>query len=380
MKRTTTPARRLRRATASLTLAGIALAACGGSSDGASTSTVSSVAPKIVVTSVKGDKESQLFAAIYARVLEDAGYRVSRKDPVELDRAGYLAALAKGEINLVPDWTDDLIAYVYSLPGAPAASTTVVPSEPATTQAPVTVPASSTTVAGATTTTSASSSTVAGSSTTTSTPVVITNGRTSAEQVIAIRAALPEGVAIGEPTDGEDKPVIACTEATVKANKDTEFVGLFNLASVAPTIRLGGSASWKADDQFGYPALETYYGGQFKDVLTIEDADLAKAIDGDTVDCVAVNSLDPIITTKRLTILVDDKAMVRGNALVPVLSTSVATQDLIAVLTQVNAALSSTKINQMLNQINAGGTDPVTVANAFLDTQGALAPATSVGG
>jgi osmoprotectant transport system substrate-binding protein len=93
-----------------------------------------------------------------------------------------------------------------------------------------------------------------------------------------------------------------------------------------------------------------------------------------------VSSLDPIITTKRLTILVDDKAMARGNAVVPVLSKSIATQDLITVLTQVNAALTSTKINQMLNQINAGGTDPVTVANAFLDTQGTLTPPTSAGG
>ena len=64
----------------------------------------------------------------HLRVLEDAGYRVSRKDPVELDRAGYLDALAKGTINLVPDWTNDLVGYVYSQPGAPAASTTVPPS------------------------------------------------------------------------------------------------------------------------------------------------------------------------------------------------------------------------------------------------------------
>jgi glycine betaine/choline ABC-type transport system substrate-binding protein len=375
MKRTTIPAHRLRRALAPLTLAGIALAACG-SSDGATATTASALAPKVVVTSIKGDKESQLFAAIYARVLEDAGYRVSRKDPVDLDRAGYLAALAKGEFNLIPDWTEPLLDHVYSLPGAPAQSTTVVPSEPATTQAPVTIPASTTTVAGASTT--AGSSTTAGATTTSAAPQVISNGRTAAEQVLAIRAALPEGVAIGEPTDGEDKQVIACTEATEKANKDTQFIGLFNLASIAPTIRLGGSSAWMADEEFGFPAFEKFYGGTFKDVVTVDDTDLAAAIDDAKVDCVALNSLDPLVTTKRLTILVDDKAMVRGNALVPVLSGTVATQDLVAVLTQVNGALSSTKINQMLNQINNEGTDPVTVANAFLDTQGALTTDTTI--
>jgi glycine betaine/choline ABC-type transport system substrate-binding protein len=72
--------------------------------------------------------------------------------------------------------------------------------------------------------------------------------------------------------------------------------------------------------------------------------------------------------------------MVRGNAAVPLLSTSVATNDLITVLTQVNNALTSNKINQLLNEINTNGTDPVTVANAFLDTAGNLAPSTSVAG
>ncbi len=361
MMRTTSPVRRPLRALALLTVGGLAVGACG-SSDGATTETSSFVAPKVIITSIAGDDESALFAAIYARVLEDAGYRVARKDPIALDRAGYIDALAKGTVNLVPDWTKDLVADVYDLPGAPTASS--VDPAATTTVAPSST-APDTTQAGATTTTAGA---------------VSANGRSVPEQIVAIRAALPEGVSVGEPSIGEDKQSIACNQATMKANKDNDFVSLFSLSAAATTIRLGGSAAWMADDQVGYPAFQRTYGGVFKDVLTIEDADLAAALDADEVDCVAVQSLDPIVTRKKLTVLLDDKAMVRGNAAVPLLSTSVATNDLITVLTQVNNALTSNKINQLLNEINTNGTDPVTVANAFLDTAGSLAPSTSVAG
>jgi osmoprotectant transport system substrate-binding protein len=339
------------RALALLTAGGLTLAACG-SSDGAATDTSSSVAPKVIVTSIAGDDESALFAAIYARVLEDAGYRVARKDPISLDRAGYLAALAAGDVNLVPDWTRDLVAHVYA--DEPGAST---------------VESTSTTAAAATTSTSGSGS-----------GPVSANGRSVPEQIVAIRAALPDGVSVGEPSIGEDKSSLACSQATMKANASNNVINLFGLSSIAPSVRLGGSAEWMADDEVGYPAFQRFYGGEFKDVLTIEDADLEAALDGDEVDCVAVESMDPIVTRAKLTVLLDDKAMVRGNAAVPLLSTSIATDDLITVLTQVNNALTANKINQLLNEINSNGTDPVTVANAFLDTAGSLTPSTSVAG
>ena len=152
MKRTTSPARRFARALAPVTLAALALAACGSSSS-ESPSTSILVAPKITVTSVKGDPRSQLFAAIYARVLEDNGYRVSRKDPVELDRAGYLDALAAGEFQVIPDSTGELLSFAYSQPDAPVAPTTVVPDAPASTVAPATTPTADT--SGASTTMSA---------------------------------------------------------------------------------------------------------------------------------------------------------------------------------------------------------------------------------
>lgn len=357
MKRTTTPARRLARALAPVTLAALALAACGSSSS-ESPSTSILVAPKITVTSVKGDPRSQLFAAIYARVLEDNGYRVSRKDPVELDRAGYLAALAEGEFQVIPDSTGALLSFAYSQPDAPIAPTTVVPDAPASTVAPVTTPTADTSGA----------STTAAAATSTTQAAAITNGRSVAEQLIAIRAVLDEAVTVGNPTQAEDKAVIACTQGTVDKFKDSQFVTLTNLASNAPEIRLAGSAEWRDDNEAGLPALELYYGGEFKSIDTVEEADMAAAIDDDAADCFALGSMNPVITTKRLTILQDDKAMVRGNAWVPLMSATIANADVITALDSVNVALTSNRLNQMFNEIEQNGTDPAVVADAFLDT------------
>src|SRR5215203_5872234 len=103
MKRTPPPVRLATRALAPFVVAGIVLAACGGD-DAAPTSTLAP-APRIVVTSVKDDATSELLATIYARILEDAGFRVARRDPVELDRAGYYEQVQDGTIDLIPEWS-----------------------------------------------------------------------------------------------------------------------------------------------------------------------------------------------------------------------------------------------------------------------------------
>ncbi|MFM2079064.1 MAG: hypothetical protein RJA49_2954 [Actinomycetota bacterium] len=367
MSQPTFSARRAARALAGLTVGAVALVACG-SSPSSSPATSILLAPKVVVTSVKGDPKSELLAAIYARLLEDAGLRVSRKDPVDMDRAAYLDAIEKGDFQLIPDFTGDLLHELYSKPGAPSEPTTVVPDQPATTQAPVTIAPTTvppTTVAG----TDVATTTATGATTTTAAPV-ITNGRTVAEQLVAIRAVLPETVTVGNPAQAEVKTVLACTEATMKANKDTQFFSYTSIASAGPTIRLGGSAAWMADKDFGYPAFQQYYGGDFKDVVTVEDAGLEAALAGNKVDCVAIDSMNPLVTTQKLTILDDDKSMVKGNAAVPLIATKVATADVIAALDKISVSLTSARLNQMLNQVVAGGTDPVTVANAFMDTLG----------
>jgi glycine betaine/choline ABC-type transport system substrate-binding protein len=348
-----------------LAVVGALLSACGESAS--TLTTQPTVAPRVAVTSVKGDDTSALLAAIYARLLEQAGFRVARKDPVELDRAGYYAALQAGEFQLIPDFSGDLMAFLYSQPGAPTAPTTIVPSEPATTQAPITIPVATTpptTVVGDTTPVTQAPITAAP---TTTLPEPVVNGRTTAAQIKAIRAALASTAAIDDGLIAERKVVIACTEATMTANQNSQLFTLTNLASIAPKIRIGASAAFLADTEAGFPALQQFYGGDWAGTVTVEQAGLADAIEKGTADCFAVDSLDPIVTSKKLTIITDDKAMVPSNAAVALLASSVATPDLIAAIDTLIASLTTTRLNQMLVQV-ASGTAPSVVADAFMAT------------
>ena len=370
MKRTPTARTLLSRAALVVVPAAVLISACGGSDASSATTSTLQLKPRITVTSVSGNVESELVAAIYARALEDAGFRVARKDPVTMDRAGYYAAMQKGDFSLIPDYSYDLLKFVFAQPGAGAAPTTSSPTGPATTQAPVTIPESTTTavtttVAGATTTAAAPTTTTPA---TTTTVAVINNGRSSSEQVIALKAALPSTLTVGNPSAAENKNVIACTDATVKLNAKVKFDTYTDLASVAPHLVLGASASFMSDADEGMAAWTNTYGGTFKKTITVEQSGLSASIDKGEADCYVINSLDPLLTTKKMTLLVDDKAMARGNAVLALLAKNLVTPDLTTALDRVNIGLTTQRLNQMLNEINTNHTDPKVVASAFMDT------------
>jgi glycine betaine/choline ABC-type transport system substrate-binding protein len=417
MKRTTPTARLFTRCLGPASLALLAVAAC--SNDKSTTTSTLQLPPRIAVTSVKGDPESQLLAAIFARVLEDGGFRVARKDPVDLDRAGYYQAIQDGTFQLIPDYSGDLLSFVYSQPGSSPLPSTSLPSGPATTQAPIPVttttilPATSvpdtavvdttpaTTTSGtattvATTTTTAASGLLTGSASTTSSATDVTttdvattdvtttvplaadttttapagtgNGHSVSEQTLAINAGLPDVLVVNSGSLAENKTVVACTAAAMAANSGVQLFTLTDLASNAPNIRLAGSAAYMSDNDAGYPALVRYYGGEFKDTVTIEDAGIAAAIDNGDADCFAMNSLNPLITTKRMSILIDDQLMAPSNAVIALMSSLAATPEAIGAIDAIAASLTTERLNQMLNEIVANGTDPIVVANAFVDT------------
>ena len=368
--------------------------------------------PRIAVTSVAGDNVSQLVAAIFARVLDDAGFRVARKDPVELDRAGYYQALQDGEFELIPDFSGELQAFLYGQAGAEPLPTTSIPGGVATTQVPITFPttststtttttdpeatttttdpeattttdpeATTTTSSGSSTTSSTSSTSTSSTSTSTTTTVLATSttvaepvlsGRSVPEQLVSINEVMAASVIANRAGLAENKTVIACTTATMAANEAAQFTSLTDLASLAPAIRLGGSATFMADELTGFGALQAIYGGEFEEVVTIDDDGFATALADDKVDCVALNSLDPLITTERLTILSDSSHMSPGNGVVALLATNVQTPDVLATLDGLIGVLTSARLNQMLNEVVTNGTDPNIVANAFVDSLGVL--------
>jgi osmoprotectant transport system substrate-binding protein len=186
--------------------------------------------------------------------------------------------------------------------------------------------------------------------------------------LVSINEALAVELFANRAGLAENKTVIACTAETVAAQAENVFESLTDLASVAPDIRLGGSAAFMADELVGYPALQAIYGGEFKELVTIADDGFAAALADGDVDCLALNSLDPLITTARLSLLSDGRHMSPGNGVVALVAVTVQTPDLLTVLDGLVSVLTSERLNQMLNEVVANGTDPNIVANAFVDS------------
>lgn len=355
MKRTVTHALRL-----GLVAGLVALGACSASDDSTAT-TVSQLAPRIEITSIKGDPKSELLAAIYARALQNAGVRVTRKDPIELDQAEAIAALEAGDFDLLPQFSADLLTY--SLASGSTDTTVPANDAPATTQAPV----PTTTTTPSTDTTPDTSAPDTSTPDTTVAPEPVDDGRSLVAQILTINSNLPTSIVVIGATAAESKVVIACTDETFTANEAFEFNTLTHLASLAPGIRLGAPASFLSDTMNGFAAWTRTYGGEFAATVPVEAADLSTAIESATADCYVTDSLDPVITTKSLTILTDDRYMVSTNAAVALVSSVNNSAEVTTALEFLTSVLTTERLNQMLNQIITNGTSPTDVANAFVD-------------
>ena len=377
MKRTNPATRLFTRCVATLALTSLVLAAC--SDDSSSSTTTLPPQPRITVTSFKDDPASQLLAEIYARLLEDAGFRVSRRDPVDMDLAGAFEAVADGSIGVIPVWSGDLVHYLYSQTDAPTSTTTPEPTGPASTLAPVTIPTTTlppdtttgdttedTTVDTTTGDTGADTTTGDTTDDTTTTTTPPSNGRGVLEQVVAIQTVIGDRAVIDTGMLAENKTVVACLPATFDALADVQLTSLTDLASNAPRIRLGATEEWQNDEAAGMPALLRFYGGEFKDVVTVDDPGAA-AVAGDA-DCLAINSMDPAITSERMTILADPVPVFPGNAALALASVEVGTPDMLAVIDSVASSLTTEQLNKMVRQIVENGADPAVLANIFVDS------------
>ena len=88
--------------------AALVLSACGGDDDSTDDDVI--VNPTINVGRTT-EPISQLMAEIYGQGLENAGYRVGRKDPVA-DQAAAIAGLEAGNVQLVSDFSGTLLSYL----------------------------------------------------------------------------------------------------------------------------------------------------------------------------------------------------------------------------------------------------------------------------
>jgi glycine betaine/choline ABC-type transport system substrate-binding protein len=388
-------------------LIAVGLAACKSNSDEAET-----VTSETLTVVGLDNTESRLLTEIYAQALEQAGMRIARRDPVA-DLTTAYATLKNGGADVFLSHTNELLTYlVQAEPAAAAststteattttaASTTIAPesTSPATTGTPTT------TSAGATTTTAGagleSTTTTIPSLTSTTSPVPQAGEAAAVSinlQTNQIGEILPSDLQIGAASNAENKNVIVCNGVVAQT---MQLVNLSQVAKLADTIRIAGTADFETGDPFGLPGFEKKYGATFKEFVPVEAGKVGDAISppepnpdestttSSTVatsdqattttapapldidaECGAFNSLD--VTIPQTAVLMDDdQTWITTNGVIPLLSMKAYTPGASQIIDQVSQALHTNDLRTMITAVDVNKIDVNVVASNFLSTVG----------
>ena len=237
--------------------ASLALSGCA-SGDPLATDSGSGDSETIVVGS-QAYYSNEIIAEIYSQALEDAGFTVERKFQIG-ERDAYLPSLEDGSVDLIPEYTGNLLQYY-------APDTTA----------------------------------------------------TEEEAVYAELAdALPEGLTVLEKSSATDQDSYNVTKEFAEAN---DLDSLEDLAGLATPVRLGGNAEL-AERVYGPPGLLSVYGATVVFDAT-GDTTVDELLAGG-VDMANVYSADPSIQTNDLVTLADPEGLFLSSNVVPLVNADIA--------------------------------------------------------
>jgi len=237
--------------------ASLALSGCA-SGDPLETDSGSGDSDAIVVGS-QAYYSNEIIAEIYSQALEDAGFTVERKFQIG-ERDAYLPSLEDGTVDLIPEYTGNLLQYY-------APDTTA----------------------------------------------------TEEEAVYAELAdALPEGLTVLDKSSATDQDSYNVTKEFAEAN---DLDSLEDLAGLATPVTLGGNAEL-ADRVYGPPGLLSVYGATVTFEAT-GDTTVDELLAGG-VDMANVYSADPSIQTNDLVTLADPKGLFLASNVVPLVNADIA--------------------------------------------------------
>ena len=278
---------RLRHITLTLALA-VSVAACGGDP----TKQAPGGDSKSITIGSAAFPESEIIAEIYAHALESEGIAVQKKLNIGA-REVYIPALKNGEIDLIPEYTGNLLTYL---------------DPKATASAPDDVTA-------------------------------------------ALGKAVPDGLTVLEPAPAEDKDSL---NVTADFAKEHDLKTIADLAKVND-LRLAANPEFK-QRAYGIPGLEKVYGIKGIAFTPISDGGgpaTVKALISGKVDVVDIYSTTPSIAANNLVTLEDPKNLIAAQNVIPLIRTEKATDEVTQMLNAVSAALTTQELLE-LNEANQG--------------------------
>ncbi|MGF9646829.1 ABC transporter substrate-binding protein [Pseudarthrobacter oxydans] len=239
----------------------MALSACGGSSDPlsnapATSGTASGGATSLVIGSADFP-ESQIIAELYAGALTAAGVTATTKPNIG-SREVYFKAVQDGSVDVVPDYTGNLLLHV---------------DKEATEE--------------------------------------------SAEDIAkALPEKLPDGLAVAEASKAENKDAMVVTKATAEKY---QLKSIEDLAKVCSEIVVGAPATF-AERAYGLPGLKSNYNCEPKKLEPFSDGGgpvTLKALLEDQVQVADIYTTTPSISDNDLVVLEDPKNNFIAQQVIP---------------------------------------------------------------
>lgn len=309
----TRSARRLRRWSAAVALLlAVAFTGACGSADPLGGGQLSGDLKSLVIGSADFP-ESKIVAEIYAQALEANGFTVGRQFGIG-SRETYIPALRDHSIDLVPDYTGNLLQYF-----DPKSTVT-----------------------------------------------------TAADVELALLRALPGDLSILPPAPANDSDTVAVTAETAQRWNLTTIA---DLVPYADQIRFGAPSEFINRPQ-GLPGLKAKYGLDINrdNFVAISDGGgpaTVKALLGGTVNAANIFSTSPAIPANKLVILGDPKNNFLANNVVPVVSSQKKSDELKTVLDAVSDKLTTEDLIALNSAVSGNkGIDPEEAARNWVRDNG----------
>lgn len=294
---------RRRAAAAGAALAAVVLGACG-----ADTGTDS----ETITVGSAGFNENEIIAEIYAQALEAEDYTVQRQMQIGA-REAYIPALENGEIDLIPEYTGNLLLFFD------------------------------------------------GESTAT----------TADEVEDALDDALPDGLETLDEAPAENKDSYNVTRELSESEGITSIGDLATLG----TVRVGGNPEFETRS-YGVPGLQDVYGVEDVEFVSISDsggpATVNALLDGD-VDVANIYSTTPSIVANDLVTLEDPENLIAAQNVVPLINAEKATDELEDILDRVSAELTTEDLLALNERVDGDEkAAPATAAQEWLEEKGLI--------
>src|SRR3954467_11267974 len=327
------PARRRLGLGAAVALAGLTLAACGGSSNAfssssSSTSAAASGAPSRAAPArtksltVGGANFTEMLIAqqLYGQLLAKNGYTISYK-AVD-NREVYEPALEQGQIDVVPEYAATMANFMSKRVNGTAAK------DIATADAKETVNAMQ--------------------------PLLQQKGLTALQ-----------------PSAALDANAFAVTKKFAEANN---LKTLSDLAKLNKPIKLAAPAECK-DRPFCQVGLEKTYGLKISQLIPLGfgSPQAKQAVVSGKADLVLTGTTDATLSGLGLSLLQDDKGLQHADNLVPIVNTAAANKpDIQQALDKISQTLTTQDLTQLNAKVDAQRQKPEDVAKEYLTSKGLL--------